>query len=137
MTNPKGTKQETGVVRYLRENGWPYARRIVKEGQRDKGDVTLGDGIPFTIESKNTPTRIDLAGTLKELEIEMANAGHELGAAIIKRKGTTNVGKYYAVMPVEILNALVRGYFDGASGDSPAVGRRRDQRRVIPRLDTL
>ena len=53
MTNPKGTKLETATVNWLREHGWPWSRRIVKEGARDKGDVALGDGIPVTIECKN------------------------------------------------------------------------------------
>jgi hypothetical protein len=106
MTNPKGTQLETAVVRWFREKGWPHARRIVKEGIRDKGDVTLGDGIPVTIEAKNTKA-IDLAGGQKELKEEMTNAGHPWGFTIHKKRGTTDVGEYYAVLPVHVLHDIV------------------------------
>jgi hypothetical protein len=102
MTNPKGTVLETATVNWLREHGWVHARRIVKEGIRDKGDVTLGDGIPVTIEAKNTKA-IDLAGGQKELAVEMENNGHHFGFVIHKKRGTTDVGEYYAVLPVRVL----------------------------------
>jgi hypothetical protein len=102
ITNPKGTFLETAAVNWLREHGWPWARRIVKEGQRDKGDVTLGDGIPVTIECKNEKS-MNISGAQKELKVEMENAGHRWGFAIHKKRGTTNVGEYYAVLPVAVL----------------------------------
>ena len=102
MTNPKGTKLETASVNWLKEHGWQWARRIVKEGTKDKGDVTLGDGIPVTIECKNEKA-MNISGAQRELAVEMANAGHKWGFAIHKKRGTTDVGKYYAVLPVEVL----------------------------------
>jgi len=126
MTNQKGTQLETAVVRYFREHGWCNARRIVKEGVRDKGDVTLGDGIPVTIEAKNTRA-IDLAGGQRELAIEMENAGHPWGFTIHKKRGTTDVGEYYAVLPVAVLNAILRQAIQ--AGD----WRRMPKRRIIRR----
>jgi hypothetical protein len=102
VTNSKGTFLETASVNWLREHGWPWARRIVKEGAKDKGDVTLGDGIPVTIECKNEKS-LNIAGGQKELAVEMANNGHKWGFALHKKRGTTDVGKYYAVLPVEVL----------------------------------
>jgi hypothetical protein len=102
VTNPKGTKLETAAVNWLREHGWQWARRIVKEGQRDKGDVTLGDGIPVTIECKNEKA-MNISQAQRELKDEMANAGHQWGFAIHKKRGTTDVGEYYAVLPVAVL----------------------------------
>jgi hypothetical protein len=102
VTNQKGTFLETASVNWLREHGWPWARRIVKEGAKDKGDVTLGDGIPVTIECKNEKS-LNIAGGQKELAVEMANNGHKWGFALHKKRGTTDVGKYYAVLPVEVL----------------------------------
>jgi hypothetical protein len=131
LTNPKGTQLETAVVRWLRDNGWVHARRIVKEGSLDKGDVTLGDGIPVTIEAKNTKS-IDLAGAQKELKVEMANAGHHFGFVVHKKRGTTDVGEYYAVLPVHVLVDLF-----GVALGQPAppleqlVGHRK--RRIIKR----
>lgn len=107
MTNPKGTQLETATVNWLRAHGWPFARRISKEGAKDKGDVTLGDGIPITIEAKNEK-KINLAGGQKELAVEMEHAGHKWGFTIHKKRGTTDVGKYYAVLPVEVLNDILR-----------------------------
>ena len=102
MTNPKGTQHESAIVNWLKDHGWPYARRLAKEGAKDKGDVTLGDGYPLTIEAKNRKG-FDLAGTQRELKAEMANADVPWGFAIHKKKGTTDVGQYYAVLPVEVL----------------------------------
>lgn len=122
MTNPAGTKLETAAVRWMRDNGWINARRIVKEGRRDKGDVMLGDGIPITIECKNTKT-ISLAEGQKELKDEMANAGTAWGFTIHKRRGTTDVGQYYAVLPVGVLNEILKAAIP--AGDS---------RRMPPRI---
>jgi len=131
VTNPKGTQLETATVNWLRENGWPYARRIVKEGQRDKGDVTLGDGISVTIEAKNEK-KIDLAGGQRELMDEMENAGHSWGFTVHKKRGTTNVGDYYAVLPVHILMNIIGAALGNESFDEPTAPPPR--RRVIPRL---
>jgi hypothetical protein len=142
MTNPKGTQLETAVTNWFREHGWVNARRIVKEGVRDKGDVTLGDGIPVTIEAKNTKL-IDLAGGQKELRAEMQNADHPWGFTIHKKRGTTDVGEYYAVLPVSVLNHILRQAIP--AGDSRRMPSKRHddcpishdddltRRRVIPR----
>ena len=45
MTNPKGTKGETDVVRWLHLNGFGGAERKVKYGSRDQGDVNVCPGI--------------------------------------------------------------------------------------------
>jgi hypothetical protein len=129
MTNPKGTQLETAVKNWLRENGWVNARRIVKEGSLDKGDVTLGDSIPVTVECKNTRT-IQLAQGQKELAVEMENAGNCWGFTIHKKRGTTDVGQYYAVLPVEVLNSILRSAIQ--AGDARRMPPRRTK-RVIPR----
>lgn len=123
MTNPKGTQLETATVNWLREHGFPFARRIVKEGVRDKGDVTLGDGIPVTIEAKNTRS-FDLAGAQRELADEMENAGHRWGFAIHKKRGTTHVGDYYAVLPVHVLADILRVALKQTGEDIPKRVRR-------------
>jgi len=126
VTNPKGTQLETAAVNWLKDHGFPFARRLAKEGAKDKGDVTLGDGIPVTIEAKNTRS-IDLAGGQKELRAEMTNAGNEWGFTIHKKRGTTNVGEYYAVLPVAVLVDILDAALD-------QVGKRHAERkRIIPR----
>jgi hypothetical protein len=106
MTNPKGTRLETAVVNYLHARGWPYARRLAKSGAKDKGDVTLGDGFPVTIEAKDRKG-FELAQTQRELAAEMDNAGVPWGFAIHKKRGTTNVGEYYAVLPVGVMMEIL------------------------------
>ena len=128
LTNPKGTKHETDCVNWLRTHGWQWARRLVKEGQRDKGDVSLGDGIPVTIECKNRKG-FQLPQAQRELKAEMENAGHRWGFAIHKKRGTTNVGEYYAVLPVAVLMDILDVALEAEGRRLPA-----RRKRVIPRL---
>jgi len=101
----KGTAAETAVVKYLREHGFPYAERRALHGTADKGDIT-GCG-PVVFEVKNH-AKLDLAGWIKELEAEMVNADVQVGAVIAKKRGTTNVGDWYAVLPVRVLVELLK-----------------------------
>lgn len=101
----KGTSAETAVVKYLQDHGFPYAERRALHGINDKGDIT-GCG-PVVFEVKNHKT-LDLAGWIKELEAEMINAKVNAGAVIAKKKGTTDVANWYAVMPVSVLVALLK-----------------------------
>lgn len=102
-----GTKHETHTVTWFKAHGWPYARRIVLKGQRDEGDIDLGNGIPVVLEAK-AERAVTLAAYVKELGAEIVNADAETGFVIIKRRGTTDVGKYYALTTVEHANTLLR-----------------------------
>lgn len=101
----KGTAAETAVVRYLREHGFPYAERRALHGTVDKGDIT-GCG-PIVFEIKNH-AKMDLAGWVKELEVEMDNATAATGSVIAKKRGTTDVGDWYAIMPTWVLVQLLK-----------------------------
>jgi hypothetical protein len=129
VTNPKGTKLETASVNWLRAHGWQWARRIVKEGARDKGDVTLGDGIPVTIECKNEKS-MNISGGQRELADEMKNAGTKWGFAIHKKRGTTNVGEYYAVLPVAVMMDILDAALEYEGRRLPL-----RRKRVIPRYE--
>jgi hypothetical protein len=111
MSNPskqKGTSWETAVVAWLQQNGFPYAERRTLAGVNDKGDIS---GIPgVVVECKNAKA-ITLAAWCDELAVEMGNANAQVGAVVIKRRGTTDVGKAYAVMPMEVFAALIRDPF--------------------------
>ena len=94
----KGTAAETAVVRHLHLRGWPHAERRALHGNHDRGDIA---GLPgVVLEIKNTKT-INLAGWVTELEDEITNDQADTGAVIIKRRGTTHVGDWYAVLPVD------------------------------------
>lgn len=101
----KGTAFETAVVNYLRAEGHAAAERRALNGRLDRGDIAGIAG--WTLECKAERT-IDLAGYMGEAKAEAVNAGTELYAAVVKRRGK-QTGDAYVVMPlavfVEILKA--------------------------------
>jgi hypothetical protein len=111
MTNSSkntGTKQETATVNYLISRGYLHAKRVTQKGAADEGDVVLGDGYPVVIESKggrgavtNIPKGID------ELLAEIINAKAETGFCVVKRNRTTDLGRYYAIMPLNLMMELI------------------------------
>ena len=101
----KGSQAERDVVAYLKANGYPYADRRVAGATLDKGDISGVLGV--TIEIKNH-ARLDLAGWLAELEVEMKNDSAWTGVVIHKRKGKGDVGEWYATLPVKVWLALLR-----------------------------
>lgn len=106
-----GTTHESAIVTWLREHGWPWASRKVLAGSEDEGDIELSERIPFVIEAKTAKSTTDRAaiGTwLKELEAEVFYSESEAGAIVFKKRGTTDVGEYVAIMPVKYLNLLLQ-----------------------------
>jgi hypothetical protein len=99
----KGTQNETHNVVWWRGKGHK-AERKAPAGANDQGDIHVDDW--FLIEAKDT-SRLDLAAGVSELLAELEHSGLEHGAVVFKRKGTLDVGRYYAVMPVELLQRLI------------------------------
>lgn len=100
MTSPqkiKGSKYELDIAKYLVANGWIHAERRIAGATLDKGDIY--GIIGCVIEAKNEKG-LRFSAYLKELEVEMYNANADTGVVIAKKRGTTNVGEHYAVMPV-------------------------------------
>ncbi len=101
----KGTAWESAIVEYLRAQGWTHAERRAMQGSRDRGDIA---GLPgVVIEAKNCRA-IDMAGWLDETTVEQANAGANVGAVWVKRRGRTNPGAGYVVMAGATFTALLR-----------------------------
>lgn len=100
-----GAAAEQKVCDWLAENGWPHAERRRLRGSSDCGDVAGVIGCTIEIKAEK---RIDLSGYMTELAVEMANNGDHHGVAIVKRRGTTDVGRWYAVMPVALWAALAK-----------------------------
>lgn len=95
----KGTAAESAVVAWLQANGHPHAERRALAGINDKGDIA---GVPgVCIEVKNHKS-LDLAGWCAELVVEIANAKARTGVVIAKRRGKSDVGEWYALMPAHI-----------------------------------
>jgi hypothetical protein len=101
----KGSGAERDVVKYLQEKGWKYAERRLAGDKNDRGDIAGVPGVCFEIKNHKT---FDLAGWTKELEVEIKNAKADTGAVIHKRRGTSDVGNWYATMPVETLIELLK-----------------------------
>lgn len=100
----KGTAAETALVRWLVENGHPNARRNPPAGARDIGDiggVTTKDGHTITVEAKSWK---DVAAAMREgiaeLDAEKRNAGTDHGVLVLKRRGVTDPGQWYAIRRV-------------------------------------
>ncbi len=94
----KGTIAESGLVGYLRENGWPYAERRALSGGQDKGDISGCIGLAFEV--KYTSQRLQFSSWLTETGIERINAGAKFGILVVKPPGlgVTRVDRWYAVM---------------------------------------
>jgi hypothetical protein len=107
VTSPqkrKGSAAELAVAKWLRKLGWIHAERSRAGWQDDRGDI---DGMPGVVVEVKNEKRIDIPGYLRELEVEMENAKAWTGTVIIKRRGSTNVDDWYAVMPAKIWGELM------------------------------
>lgn len=100
----KGTRAENHVVEYLKKF-YPYAERRALAGINDKGDVT---GIPGVVVEVKDHAKITLSEWLKELEQEIVNADAGTGVVVAKKRGTLDVGDWYAVMPVHVWVSLLK-----------------------------
>lgn len=91
--------------------------RRVKRGNEDRGDIggLRIHGRPLCVEVKNC-ARTDLAGWIAEAQLEAGHDGALAGVVIAKRKGTTNVGRWYVHMTVDDLTAILTGRKDENDG---------------------
>ena len=116
MSNPskrRGTDAEVKLLAWLHGNGHPDAVRNPPAGTKDVGDLRLWvDGqedpegwvtaVPCVIEVKNHANLATAINDgLAELDAEMHNAGTAHGVLVLKRKGTTDPGEWYAIRKVK------------------------------------
>ena len=101
----KGTAWESQVVEYLRGHGFPYAERRALSGALDRGDIT---GVPGVMVECKAEKSITLATYMDEVRVQTANAGAQLGVAVVKRRNRPT-GDAYAVMPLSVLTELLDG----------------------------
>ena len=100
----KGTAAETAVVNWLVERGRKHVERRSLNGSNDRGDIA---GIPGVVLEIKNHARMELSQWLSELEVEMINDKADTGVVIHKKKGTTDVGLWYATMPVNVWYELL------------------------------
>mgnify|MGYP004453944351 FL=1 len=100
----KGRDAENLVVEFLKDQGLRAACRVRGMGIRDRGDI---GGIPgWMIEVKNEAKRSDSL-YMAEVERQVENSQEPFGCCIIKRRGTRDVGEWYAEMPVWMLAKII------------------------------
>lgn len=95
----KGTAAETAVVNWLIDKGRKHVERRALSGKDDRGDIA---GLPGVVIEVKNHKEIKLSQWIKELEAEMHNDKADTGVIIHKKTGTTNVGQWYATMPVDV-----------------------------------
>jgi hypothetical protein len=91
----KGTRFERDVADVLADL-FPGVDRQVLRGKQDRGDIANVPG--WTLECK-AEKEIDLAGYMREAELEAKNAKTPYFAAIVKRRNKS-VADAYVVMPL-------------------------------------
>jgi len=108
MTTPqktKGSKAERDVVKYLQECGYKYAERRIAGDSNDRGDIAGVNGVCFEVKDQKT---MKLSEWIEELKVEIVNSKADTGAVVHKRRGKTDVGEWYASMPVSVWIELLR-----------------------------
>ena len=100
----KGSGAERDVVKYLKE-WFPYVDRRLAGATLDKGDISGVDDVVFEVKDHK---KMELSGWVKELIVEVDNADAVTGAVIHKKRGTLDVGEWYATMPVYMFLSLIR-----------------------------
>lgn len=97
----KGTDAEVRLLAWLKENGYPAVRNPPM-GSKDVGDLTVFiHKAEVAVEVKSyKDVATALRDGLAELEAEKANAGTSHGVLVVKRRGVTDPGEWYAVRRV-------------------------------------
>ena len=117
MSNPsksKGTLAETALVKYLHALGVDDAKRQPLSGNKDIGDVLSHNGsVVWEVKNYSGPASVgqpsqgQLYKWIEQTEVERDNAGVPMGALVVKRKGTTDVGEWFAYMDHWTLSELL------------------------------
>ena len=106
-----GAAAETAIARYLAESlNDDRIERRTRNGAKDRGDIggLRIHGQRLVVEAKNC-ARTDLAGWIAEAQVEAGNDDALAGIVISKRKGTTDVSRWYVHMSVAELVAIITG----------------------------
>lgn len=93
MSNPSkriGTETESRVVNWLRQTGFPDARREVLHGSKDQGDIVICASPLVIAECKGgkaaeQASAGQIVQWMTETETEAVNAGADLAALIVRR----------------------------------------------------
>lgn len=99
----KGRDTENRFVDYLAR--WvPHCERRRLAGTADRGDIT---GMPGFVWEVKSGARVDIAGWLAELEVEIRNDRADMGAVVVRPKGAPDPEGWYTVMPLPAMMRLL------------------------------
>ena len=106
----KGSTFERLTADYLKANGFPFADRRVKSGNKDKGDIggVMAHGQRVVLEAKNT-SRINLGTWAAEAEQERVNDDALAGLILHKRHGKGQAGDQWVTLTLRDLVSLLTG----------------------------
>lgn len=123
-----GTDAETKVERWLKANGYKYAKKIRLQGAKDIGDVHMGDGYPVCIEVKGGQKALSgISGHMREMLAEKRNAKAEHGIVISKRPRSAHPGDWVVSMTGEQWMEIVKQlYPPPVDYDDSHAGKRGD-----------
>ena len=107
-----GTAAETATVRWLRDNGFPWADRQPLRGNRDAGDIAVCPGVIAEVKAHKTagkgqPGDAELAVWMAQTEKERIHAGAGIALLVVKRTGTTNPGKWWCYLHLATVSSLL------------------------------
>lgn len=98
----KGNRYEAALVAWLRGHGWPYAER--RGGGFGGSDVAGTPGLTFECKAQ-AGTR--LGEWVDQTDAARATAGDTYGVLCVKRRGTSDVGQWFAVLPLDAMARLL------------------------------
>lgn len=110
MTNKhkaKGSAAERAVATFLLGCGIRSAR-IPAGATADQGDIFVQNLDWPAIQVKNH-ARLDLAGWIRDVETQAANANRRNGVVWHKKRGTTDPGEWYVTMSGRTFVELMEG----------------------------
>lgn len=115
MSTAKGTRFESALEDYLRENGFPYAERRTKKGIHDTGDIAGVRDIVFEAKSHKS---LDLPKWLDEARVEKERDNADYGIVVARRRNH-HISKAYFAMDLIYGLTLLRqaGYGDEFLGE--------------------
>lgn len=105
MSREKGYRTEAAVVAYLRDHGFPHCCRR-SSGAAGADIDELGPGLEIEVKNR---AKWDLSGWLDQLADAMEASESEMGAVIVKRAGTTDVGSWWFVQTAGLWNQMIGG----------------------------
>lgn len=122
----KGKRAERDLASWLREQGWPNARRHVRTGDRyaaDEGDIRLDIGAnrDLVIECKHYAAGLTTGDVVRFLDklVHRQCRGGDIGVLVERPTRVSDVGRWWAYLSAGTLATLVSGRLVGPVATEP------------------